>query len=51
MPAELQDGERQGPRRGIAAGKEHGNELVADDFAVAGVGGQGVAEGVTLCGF
>ena len=51
VTAELENGEGQGAGGGVAAGEQDGDELVADDFAIAGVGGQGVAEGVALCGF
>ena len=36
---------------GVAAGEQDGNELVAQDFAVTGVFGQGVEEGVAFVGF
>ena len=41
--------ERAGCR--VAAGQQHGDELVAEDGAVTGEGGEGVQEGVTFFGF
>lgn len=51
VAAELEDGEGEGSSGGVATGEEDSDELVADDFAVAGVGGEGVAESVAFRGF
>ena len=51
MAAKLEHGEGKGSGSGVATSKEDGDELVAYDFAVVGIGGEGVAKGVALCRF
>lgn len=51
MPAELVDGPREGRGGGVAAGEQDGDDLVAQDFGVAGEAGELVQKGVVLVGF
>lgn len=48
VAAQLVQGPRECAGRGIATGKEDGNDLVAEDLAVAGKAGKSVQESVAL---